>query len=75
MVLLRLLPRDCWPVVVLAQNEHYHGWSDVQRFRLCCLMLDRRVRKRFLNDLRAFLAKRSSNVGFVEKLGALFLHQ
>jgi hypothetical protein len=69
MVLLRLVvPRDYWLVVVLAQNERYHGRSDAQRFRFWCLMLDGQVRKRFFNDLSAFLAKRSSKVGFGEKL-------
>jgi hypothetical protein len=69
MVLLRLVPRDCWLVVVLAQNERYHGWSDAQRFRFCYLMLDGRVRKRFFERFaHAFLAKRSSNVGYGEKL-------
>jgi hypothetical protein len=41
MVLLRLVPRDCWLVVVLAQNERYHGRWDAQQFRFCGLMLDR----------------------------------
>jgi hypothetical protein len=43
--------RDCWLIVVLAQYERYHGRSDAQRFRFCCLMLDQQVRKRFLNNL------------------------
>jgi hypothetical protein len=28
MVLRRLVPRDCWLVVVLAQNERYYGRLD-----------------------------------------------
>ena len=31
----RLVPQDCWLVVVLAQNERYHGWSDGQQFCFC----------------------------------------
>jgi hypothetical protein len=27
-LLLRQVLRDCWLVGVLAQNEHYHGWSN-----------------------------------------------
>jgi hypothetical protein len=40
MVLLRLVPRDCWLVVVLVQNEHCHARSDAQRFRF--LLFDAR---------------------------------
>jgi hypothetical protein len=69
MVLLRLVPQDCWLVIVLAQNERYHGWLDAQRFRFCSLMLSQRVGSVFLTICaRAFLAKRSFNVGFGEKL-------
>jgi hypothetical protein len=38
-VFIRLVPQDCWLVVVLAQKERYHGWSDAQQFCFCCLML------------------------------------
>jgi hypothetical protein len=76
MVLLRLVPRDCWLVVVLAQNERYHGWSDVQLFLFCCLMLDGRVRKRFLNDLRArFWRKGAPTLDLEKNWGPLFLHE
>jgi hypothetical protein len=68
MVLLRLVPRDCWLVVVLAQNERYHGrslfdarWASEAAF--------------FERSARAFLAKRSSNVGFGENCLYLFLHE
>jgi hypothetical protein len=50
MVLLRLVPRDCWLVVLLAQNERYHVRSDAQQFGFCCLVLDGQVRKRFLTE-------------------------
>ena len=71
--ILRLVLRYCWLVVVLGQKERCHGWSDAQWFYFCCMTLDRRVRKRFWNNLRAhFLAKRSSNVGFEEKMGGDF---
>jgi hypothetical protein len=36
-LLVRLVPQDCWLVVVLGQNEHRHGWWGGQRFRFCCL--------------------------------------
>jgi hypothetical protein len=76
MVLLRLVPRDCWLVVVLAQNERYHGRSDAQRFRFCCLMLNRPVRKRFLNDLRGrFLRKGAPTLDLEKNRGPLFLHE
>jgi hypothetical protein len=69
------VPLDCWLVVVLAQNERYHGWSDAQRFRFCCLMLDRRVRKRFLNDLRArFWQKGAPTLDLEKSGGGAFLH-
>jgi hypothetical protein len=75
MVLLRLVPRDCWLVVVLAQNERYHGRSDAQRFRFCCLMLDGRVRKRFWNDLHAhFWRKGDPTVNLEKNWGVTFLH-
>jgi hypothetical protein len=35
-VLLRLAPRDCWLVVVLGQDEGYHGQRNAQRF---CFLL------------------------------------
>jgi hypothetical protein len=76
MVLLRLVPRDCWLVVVLAQNERYHGRSDAQRFRFCYLMLDGRVRKRFLNDLRArFWQKGAPTLDLEKNCLYLFLHE
>jgi hypothetical protein len=76
MVLLRLVPRDCWLVVALAQNERYHGWSDAQRFRFCCLMLDWQVRKRFLNDLRArFWRKGAAKLDLEKNREPLFLHE
>jgi hypothetical protein len=76
MVLLRLVPRDCWLVVVLAQNEHYHGRSDAQRFRFCCLMLDGRVRKRFLNDLQVhFWRKGAPTLDLEKNCLYLFLHE
>jgi hypothetical protein len=40
-LLVRLVPPDCWLVVVLDQNEHCHGWSDAQRFCFCCCCLVR----------------------------------
>ena len=67
MVLLRLVPRDCWLVVVLAQNERYHGWSDAQRFRFCCLMRDGGVRKRFLIDLHERFWQKGATTGNLEK--------
>ena len=70
-----IVPQECWLVVVLAQNERYHGWSDGQQFRFCCSMPDGQVRKQFLNNLSAsFFAKRSSNGEFGEKLVVAFLH-
>ena len=69
----RLVPQDCWLVVVLAQNERGHGRSDGQQFCFCGLMRDGRVRKRFLKLFaRGFLAKRSSNGEFGEKSGGRF---
>jgi hypothetical protein len=39
--ILRLVPRDCWLLVlVLGQNECSHGWSDAQRFCCCCSIRD-----------------------------------
>jgi hypothetical protein len=67
MVLLRLVPWDCWLVVALAQNERYHGRSDAQRFRFCCLMLDRQVRKRFLNNLQARFGLKGASTMDLEK--------
>jgi hypothetical protein len=52
-LLLRLVPRDCWFVVVLGQNEHCHGQSDAQRFRFCCFVHVVRARKSFLIGLLA----------------------
>jgi hypothetical protein len=69
MVLLRVVSRDCWLVVVLAQNEHYHGRSDARLFRFCCLMLDRHVRKRFLNDLRGRYGKKELQRWIWRKIG------
>jgi hypothetical protein len=70
------MPRDCWLVVVLAQNERYHGRSDAQRFRFCCLMLDERVRKLFLNDLRArFWRKGAPTLALEKNCLYLFLHE
>jgi hypothetical protein len=76
MVLLRVVSRDCWLVVVLAQNERYHGRLDAQRFRFCCLMLDRRMRKFYLNDLRVrFWQKGAPTLDLEKNLGPLFLHE
>jgi hypothetical protein len=36
---IALVPRDCWLVVVLGQNERCHGWSDAQQFCFCCRCL------------------------------------
>jgi hypothetical protein len=63
-------------VAVLAQNEPYHGRPDAQRFRFCCLMLDGRVRKRFLNDLYArFWRKRAPTLDLEKNCLYLFLHE
>jgi hypothetical protein len=76
MVLLRFAPRDCWLVVVLAQNERYHGRSDVLQFHFCCLMPDGRVRKRFLNDyVRDFWQKRAPTLDLEKNWWYLFLHE
>jgi hypothetical protein len=32
-VLLILVPQDCWLVAVLDQNERCYGWWDLQRFQ------------------------------------------
>jgi hypothetical protein len=47
------VPRYCWLVVVLGQNERCYGRLDAQRFCFCSLMPDARARKRFSIDLRA----------------------
>ena len=74
-VLLRLVPRDCWLVVVLGQNECCHGRSDVKRFLFCCLFLDARARKRFLIDLRSdFCRKGAPTLNFEKYLQNTFLH-
>jgi hypothetical protein len=53
-LILRLVPRDCWLVVVLVgQKDLCHGRLDAQSFCFCCLLGDVRARKRFLIDLRA----------------------
>jgi hypothetical protein len=67
MVLLRLVPRDCWLVVALGGNERRHGRADAQR--LCFLLFDARCASEeafFDQFARDFLAKRSSNLGFGE---------
>jgi hypothetical protein len=76
MALLRLVPRDCWLVVVFAQNECYNGRSNAQRFRFCCLMLDWQVRERFLNNLRArFWRKEAQTLDLEKNWGPLLLHE
>ncbi len=70
-----MLP-DCRLVVVLGQNECCHGRSDAQRFYFCCMTLDRRVRKRFWNDLRArFWRKGAPTLDLEQNPGAIFLHE
>jgi hypothetical protein len=74
--ILRLVPGYCWLVVVLGQNERCHGPSDAQRFCFCCLTLDRQVRKRFLNGLRAcFWQKGAPTLDLEKNWGATFLHE
>jgi hypothetical protein len=67
------VPRYCWLVVVLGQNERCHRRLDAQRFLF--LLFDARLASEevFLERFaRTFLAKRSYNVGFGEKLGGDF---
>jgi hypothetical protein len=45
MVLLRQVPRDCWLVVVLGQDEHCHGQWDTQGFCFCSAKFHARTRK------------------------------
>ena len=70
------MPRDCWLVVVSAQNEGYHGRLDAQRFRFCFLMLDARARKHFLIDLRVIFWRKGAPMLDLEKYWLyLFLHE
>jgi hypothetical protein len=74
--ILRLVPRYCWLVVVLGQNERCHDRSDAQLFCFCCMTLDRRVRKRFWNDLQArFWQKGAPMLDLEKNQGATFLHE
>jgi hypothetical protein len=54
-LILRLVPRDCWLVVVLGKNERCDCGLDSWWFWFCfcCSTCDARARKRFLIDLRA----------------------
>jgi hypothetical protein len=72
-LILRLVPRYCWLVVVLGQNERCHGRSDAQRFCFCCLMPDGQARKRLLINLRArFWQKGAPTVNLEKNRGTLF---
>jgi hypothetical protein len=74
--ILRLVPRYCWLVVVLGQNERCHGPLDAQRFCFCCMTLDRRVRKHFWNDSRRVFGKKELQRWIWRKnRGATFLHE
>jgi hypothetical protein len=74
-LILRLVPRYCWLVVVLGQNERCHGRSDAQRFCFCCSTRDVRARKRFLIDLRAiFFRKGAPTVNLEKNRGVAFPH-
>jgi hypothetical protein len=59
-LILRLVPRYCWLVIVLGQNENTHVWSDAQRFCSCCSMRDARARKCFLINLRAIFWRKGA---------------
>jgi hypothetical protein len=65
-LILRLVPRYCWLVVVLGQNERCHGPSS--------LMPDAQDRKHFLIDLCAFLAKGAPTVNLEKNRVVTFLH-
>jgi hypothetical protein len=72
-----VLPRlDCRRIVGWLLNWLKMSVTMVSRMRndfvFCCVMRDRRARKRFLNNLRLFLAKRSSNGEFGEKSESTF---
>jgi hypothetical protein len=54
------VPRDCWLVVVLGQNERCQGRPNAQRFRFCCLMPDARAKKSFLIDLRSIVWRKGA---------------
>jgi hypothetical protein len=70
------VPQYCWLVVVLGQNERCHGWSDAQQFYFCCMTLDRRVRKRFRNDLLSrFWQKGAPTLDLEKNRGETFLHE
>jgi hypothetical protein len=61
---------------VLGQKERCHGRSDAQRFYFCCMTLDRRVRKRFWNDLgERFWRKGAPTLDLEKNRGATFLNE
>jgi hypothetical protein len=74
-LILRLLPRYCWLVVVLGQNERCHGRSDAQQFCFCCSMRDALARKLFLIDLRTvYWRKGALTVNLEKNSGVAFPH-
>jgi hypothetical protein len=76
LVLLSLLPQDCWLVVALGQIQRCHGRWDGQQFCFCCSMRDARVRKRFLIDLReVFWRKGAPTLDLKKYCLYFFLHE
>ena len=60
---------------MLGQNGRYHGRSNARRFRFCCLILDARARKRFLNDsARDFWRKGAPTLNLENYWQTTFLH-